>query len=71
MIKGEFYEEMAQNVSVFYKFYDKVLGFLTLLELVEKMKKMFWLKSVRVQFLTKKSVRLYFLCYFRGSIFEI
>ena len=37
MIKGAIYEEMAQNVSVFYKFYDKVLGFLTLLELVEKM----------------------------------
>ena len=40
---------MAQNFSVFfYNFYSKVLGFLTLLELVEKIMKMFWLKSVRV-----------------------
>ena len=48
MVKGEFYEEMEQNFSVFYKFYDNALGFLNLLELVEKMMKMFWLKSVRV-----------------------
>ena len=40
MIKGEIYAEVAQNFSVFYKFYDKVLGFLTLLELVGRMTKL-------------------------------
>ena len=39
----------------FYKFYDKVLGKGTLLELVEKIMKKFWLKSVRVQFFEKKN----------------
>ena len=62
MIKGLIFEEMEQNFSVFYK----VLGFLTLLEVVEKMIKMFWLKLQGYSFMKKKSVRVYFSCYFKG-----
>ena len=49
MIKGLIFEEMEQNFSVFYK----VLGFLTLLEVVEKMNEMFWLKLQGYSFMKK------------------
>ena len=48
MINGAIYEEMAHNFSFFLQVFYKVLAKGTLLELVEKIMKMFWLKSVRV-----------------------